>query len=135
MDTLNRSRRRPGVNFAAGVLIVAAVLSGLMLFPWAKAVGAAAGPAEVNDSYRVLAPIQSGNLLLFPVVRGNGKSGPGAPFLTLAEGLKSGAVEVTEAGKVRGLVRNRDNGPAIWSEHPGDQVNTLVLVNNSKQPL
>jgi len=135
MGILNWLRSRPWVNIAAGFLIVAAVASGFMVFSRAKAVGAAAGPAEVNDSYRVLAPIESGNLLLFPVVRGNGKSGPGAPFLTLDEGLKGGAVEVTEAGKVRGLVRNRDNGPAIWSEHPGDQVNTLVLVNNSKQPL
>jgi len=43
---------------------------------------------------------------------------------------------VTEAGKVRGLVRHRGGEPGVWSEHfVGDQVNTLVLVNNSKQPL
>jgi hypothetical protein len=69
---------------------------------------------------------------LFPVVRVNGKPGGGSPFLTLDEGFKNGSVEVTEAGKVRGLVRGRDNGPAIVG---GDQVNTLVLINNSSQPL
>ncbi len=76
-------------------------------------VRAAGGPAESNGEYRVLAPIESGNLLLFPVVRANGKPGAGSPFLTLDEGFKNGSVEVTEAGKVRGLVRGRDNGPAI----------------------
>jgi hypothetical protein len=80
----------------------------------------------------VLAPIESGNLLLFPIVRANGKAGAGSPFLTLDEGFKNGSVEVTEAGNVRGLVRSRDNGPAIVGR---DQVNTLVLVNNSSQPL
>ena len=45
-------------------------------------------------------------------------------------------MEVTEAGKVRGLVRRRDNGPAIIANgFRGDQVNTLVLVNNSSKPL
>jgi len=53
-----------------------------------------------------LPPIESGNLLLFPVVRDT-KAGAGSPFLTLDEGLKSGQVEITEAGKVRGLVRPR----------------------------
>ena len=54
-------------------------------------------------------------------------------FLTLDEGLKSGEVEVTEAGKVRGLVRSR--GGVAVERYQGDQVNTLVLVNNSKRPL
>jgi hypothetical protein len=108
---------------------------------------AAGGPAETSgDSYRVLAPIESGNLLLFPVVRG-GKA-PGAhPFLTLDEGIKSGLVEVAEAGTVRGLVRPRPgfqrpyDGPYRPQTPPpprsnrGDQVNTLVLENNSDRPL
>lgn len=117
--------------------MVAAVLSCLVVaLEHGKIVSASGGAAESSEAFRVLAPIESGNLLLFPVVRGNGKAGPSAPFLTLDEGLKNGAVEVTEAGKVRGLVRRRDNGPAIWSDRGvGDQVNTLVLVNNSDQPL
>jgi hypothetical protein len=106
----------------------------------------AGGPVEApGDSYRVLAPIESGNLLLFPVVR-NGKGSGTTPFLTLDEGIKSGRVEVTEAGKVSGLVRPRtapprlNDGVARSYQPPnqayrGDQVNTLVLVNNSDKPL
>jgi hypothetical protein len=91
----------------------------------------AAGPVE-NSGYKVLKPIESGDLTLFPVVRTNGKTPPADQFLTLDEGLKNGEVEVTEAGRVRGLVRSR-NGAAL--PYRGDQVNTLVLVNNSKRPL
>jgi hypothetical protein len=94
----------------------------------------AAGPGGGSDSgYRVLKPIESGNLMLFPVVRDDGKALPADQFLTLDEGLKSGEVEVTEAGNVRGLVRSR--GAAAVPRYQGDQVNTLVLVNNSKRPL
>jgi hypothetical protein len=112
-----------------------AMLFALAAFEQHSGVQAAAGPVEGNnDTYRVLAPIESGNLLLFPVVRG-GKSMGASPFITLDEGIKNGEVEVTEAGKVRGLVRPR-GGPVYQNEGArGDQVNTLVLVNNSKQPL
>jgi hypothetical protein len=112
---------------------------------------AAGGPQETaNGSYRVLAPIESGNLLLFPVVRASGKSPGQIPFLTLDEGIKNGQVEVTEAGRVQGLVRPRGgegappplfDGPIRLNPQPevrryrGDQVNTLVLVNNSDKPL
>ncbi len=92
----------------------------------------AAGGSE--NGYRVLKPIESGDLTLFPVVRDDGKSLPADQFLTLDEGLKSGEVEVTEAGKVQGLVRSR-GGSAAPRRFEGDQVNTLVLVNNSKRPL
>lgn len=104
------------------------------------------GPIEpVHSSYRVLAPIESGNLLLFPVVE-SGKI-PASPFITLDEGIKNGQVEVTEAGNVRGLVRLRPTrgrtDDSVLRSHPlpdpptyrGDQVNTLVLVNNSDKPL
>jgi hypothetical protein len=96
-----------------------------------------AGSGEkTNGTYRVLAPIESGNLLLFPVVRTNGKSDGPTPFLTLDEGIKSGQVEVTEAGRAQGMVRSRDGSTIVGSNHfRGDQVNTLVLVNNSNQPL
>jgi hypothetical protein len=102
----------------------------------------AAGPINPQrTSYRVLAPIESGNLMLFPVVQ-TGKE-PGAPFMTLDEGLKTGEVEVTEAGRVRGLVRPRPSQNRLPNdgvarpapEYRGDQVNTLVLVNNSTKPL
>jgi hypothetical protein len=97
----------------------------------------ASGPVEQSGGhYRVLAPIESGNLLLFPVVRTEGNANGATPFLTLDEGIKSGRVEVTEAGKVQELVRPRGSEPAFHSHvFRGDEVNTLVLVNNAKQPL
>src|ERR1700730_10360561 len=91
----------------------------------------AAGPID-GGSLGVLKPIETGDLTLFPVVRVTGKMPPADQFLTLDEGLKNGEVEVTEAELVRGLVRSLgDAAPA----NRGDQVNTLVLVNNSKRPL
>jgi hypothetical protein len=87
---------------------------------------------QIDGGYRVLKPIESGGLTLFPVVRTNGRSGPDDPFLTLDEGLKSGEVEVTEAGRLRTLVRSRGGAMPGYG---GDQVNTLVLVNHSKRPL
>ena len=46
----------------------------------------AAGPSDsAHTAYRVLAPIKSGNLLLFPVVA-SGKTSS-SPFLTLDEGI------------------------------------------------
>jgi hypothetical protein len=85
-----------------------------------------------SSAYKVLKPIESGDLTLFPVVRVNGKTPPADQFMTLDEGLKSGEVEVTEAGRVRGLIRSRS---AATPGYRSDQVNTLVLVNNSKRPL
>ena len=52
-------------------------------------------------------------------------------FLTLDEGLRSGEVVVTEAGSIQPLVRRRTPVP----RHDGAQVNTLMLVNNSRRPL
>ena len=82
----------------------AALISALAAFQLGKGVEAAGGPASGGSgSYRVLAPIESGNLLLFPVVQSGGNSAAETPFITLDEGLKIGEVEVTEAGKARGL--------------------------------
>lgn len=136
MSYVNAWARRISGKAATGVLVVMVAASGLLLFLRDEAVSATGGPTEGDGTYRVLAPIESGKLLLFPVVRANGKAASGTPFLTLDEGLKSGSVEVTEAGKARGLVRNRENGPAVLPDRfRGDQVNTLVLVNNSGKPL
>jgi hypothetical protein len=88
-------------------------------------------PDQHHGEYKVLTPIESGNLLLFPVVRTDGKAHESSGFLTLDEGIKNGQVEVTEAGKASGLVRPRGGRVRLQ----GDQVNTLVLMNNSKQPL
>jgi len=111
----------------AAIVIAAACMS----VPLTKvAAGPLAGPG--GSGYRVLKPIQSGDLTLFPVVGGDDKASAHDPFLTLDEGLRSGEVEVTEAGSVRGLVRSRGSATPAYR---GDQVNTLVLVNHSSRPL
>ncbi|MGB6728458.1 MAG: DUF6569 family protein [Terracidiphilus sp.] len=116
----------------------------LAAFPGSELAAAAGGPNDGTGAYRVLDPIESGHLLLFPVIRTDGESPAETPFITLDEGIKSGEVEVTEAGNVRGLVRPRPRSgaqidPGIYSSPSnsirGDQVNTLVLVNHSKKPL
>jgi hypothetical protein len=116
------------VRSAVVMTWVWASLALLVMWQWQPV---AAGPTE-NSGYEVLKPIQSGELTLFPVVRIRGKSLIGNQFLTLDEGLKTGEVEVTEAGQVRGFQRSRRG---ITPAYSGDQVNTLVLVNHSERPL
>jgi hypothetical protein len=119
-------RNAQATRFVAGfvVLMAVAVVAGR---------GAPVAAGGSWSAYRVLKPIESGDLTLFPVVREDGKTMDGDQFVTLDEGLKSGEVEVTEAGKVRGLIRSR--GGSAPQRYEGDQVNTLVLVNNSNRPL
>lgn len=83
----------------------------------------------VASDYRVLPPLTKGNLSLFPIVGGKNANTTG--LLTLDEGLRSGAVIVTEAGSLQGLVRPGTRYP----RGSGAQVNRLVLVNNSDRPL
>jgi hypothetical protein len=116
--------------------VAAALFVALAAWFQGRGVKAAGGPVEGEGGpYRVLAPIESGNLLLFPVVRADGRTTGETPFMTLDEGLKSGEVEVTEAGRARGLVRPRGSQQAQDNYDHGDEVNTLVLVNHSKRPL
>ena len=79
--------------------------------------------------YHVLPPVTKGNLSIFPVV--GGPEYATAQLLTLDEGLRSGAVVVTEAGSLQGLVRPGTRIP----RHSGAEVNRLVLINNSDHPL
>jgi hypothetical protein len=123
-------QRTRAIQLGVGILAVMAVMLGTGRWEPVAAAGPGGGS---GNGYRVLKPIESGNLTLFPVVRDDGKALPSDEFLTLDEGLKSGEVEVTEAGNVRGLVRSR--GGSAVPRYQGDQVNTLVLVNNSKRPL
>jgi hypothetical protein len=123
--------------------LAAASLLAFAAFDQGCHVNAAGGPIETpNGPFRVLAPIESGDLLLFPVVRATGSTRGEIPFITLDEGIKNGEVEVTEAGRVQGLVRPRGTPTnshrypdASQNSYRGDQVNTLVLVNNSRSPL
>src|SRR5262249_42125995 len=95
-----------------------------------------AGELPGTSRYKVLAPIRHGNLAVFPVVAAT--THDTNEFLTLDEGLRSGDVVVTEYGNVPGMIRRR-RPTGVWDEgrrtQSGAQVNTLVLVNNSKRPL
>jgi ARG/rhodanese/phosphatase superfamily protein len=82
-----------------------------------------------SPSYKVLNPISRGNLTIFPVVSSNEHDT--SEFITLDEGIRSGEVVITEAGRIGGLIR----GPHHHIPVSGPQVNSLVLINNSKHPL
>lgn len=83
-----------------------------------------------TPSYKALSPISHGNLTIFPVVASN--THDTSEFITLDEGMRFGEVVVTEAGRLGGMVRGPHAHIPVSS---GAQVNTLVLVNNSKHPL
>lgn len=82
-----------------------------------------------SPGYRVLTPISHGNLTIFPVVSSNEHDT--SEFITLDEGIRSGDVVITEAGRVGGLIRSPNHRTPV----SGPQVNSLVLINNSKHPL
>ena len=103
--------------------LMAALLFAFAAFQHLSGVKAEGGPAQPAGSpFRVLAPIDSGNLLLFPVVREDGKPVGETPFITLDEGLKSGEVEVTEAGRARGLVRPRSGVVGVAPYNNGEML-------------
>ena len=113
--------------------MVLAIAVGLVEAGWQEV--RAGQPASALD-YKVLAPIRHGSLTVFPVV--TAASHDTGNFLTLDEGLKSGEVEVTESGRVRGMIRRPHQGGVVhpdYSVHDGAQVNRLVLINNSKRAL
>ncbi len=103
---------------------MSAKLAGFLVFCLATLASAGELPR-----YRVLAPITHGSLTVFPVVATT--THDTSEFLTLDEGLRSGEVVVTEAGRVPGLIRR----PYIPEPRRGPEVNRLVLVNNSDRPL
>ncbi len=84
---------------------------------------------EAPSGYKILQPISHGSLTVFPVVAA--ATHDASEFLTLDEGLRSGDVVVTEAGRVPPLIRRR--GRPI--PYGNGEVNRLVLVNNSNHPL
>src|SRR5579872_1063544 len=74
------------------------------------------GPKTAGISYKVLSPVTQDNLTVFPVVTESTYDTHN--FLTLDEGLRSGAVVVSEEGGTPGLVRPRPprdpRNPEIW---------------------
>lgn len=115
---------------AGAVLILGALWEPSTAAAQAKPAGEQPATAA-GGGYRVLAPITHGSLTIFPVVAGS--SHDTHEFLTLDEGLRSGEVVVTEAGRVQPLIRRGRR----YEQQRGDgaEVNRLVLVNNSKRPL
>ena len=114
--------------------IIGGVLVLLVAFAVIYPCLAPAGQMPSAGGYTVLEPIRHGALTVFPVVAGT--SHDTREFITLDEGLRSGEVVISEAGSVSPLVRPRRND-GVWREghRDGAQVNSLVLVNNSKRPL
>ncbi len=105
-----------------------------------RGVQAAKGPEEPaaqSAEYRVLDPIESGAVTLYPIARIAAESHAADwRYITLDEGLQSGKVVITEAGKAAGLARNRRQRDGVGEDAGAyDSVNTLVLVNNSAHPL
>src|SRR3984957_18947765 len=124
-----RARSVAAMVFAivAGAGITGLVVAGLLA---TGPLPAQAGETGGTAGYKVLDPIRHGNLTVFPVLAS--KSYPTGEFLTLDEGLRSGEVEVTEYGSLRGLIRRHPVHPAV---HSNAEVNRVVLVRNSKRPL
>jgi len=82
-----------------------------------------------THDYKVLSPVTKGNLSIFPII--GGAEINTIHLLTLDEGVRSGAVIVTEAGSLQGLIRPGTRPP----RSSGAEVNRLVLINNSDRPL
>jgi len=123
------STRKSGLALAAGAV--------LLLFSPRGANSSRAG--GTTSGYEALPAITHANLTIFPVVAAAGRSHDTRNFLTLDEGLRSGEVVVTEAGRIAPLMRRRRRVPLgerpilPWGDGP--QVNRLMLVNNSDRPL
>jgi hypothetical protein len=90
-------------------------------------------PGKPEGDWRLLDPVAYENITIFPVVSSSMQDT--SPFLTLDEGLSSGAVIVSEQGAA-GLARSRDGRPvAVPQYNSGASVNQLVLINRGKRPL
>jgi hypothetical protein len=83
------------------------------------------------QGWRILEPVTYENMSVFPVVASNTRSTD--EFITLDEGLSSGAVMVSERG-AEIMRRSRDGRPAP-PQYSGASVNELVLVNHGNKPL
>ena len=106
--------------------VLAAVAMAAACTEYKTAYAGEAAPAQ----YKVLSPISHGNLTIFPVVASAAHDT--GQFLTLDEGIRSGEVIVNEAGRIQPLIRGNHQVPV---RRGGDEVNRLVLVNNSDRPL
>jgi hypothetical protein len=113
---------------------IAVLVGAAVVIPCLLSAGEVPQSASNASGYSLLSPIRSGNLTVFPVVAT--KSYNTSDFLTLDEGLRSGDVVITEAGRAQGLIRRHPGHTVpIYTPGQGAEVNRLVLVNNSSRPL
>ena len=116
----------------AGVLMCSMLLSGRSPLGGAAEAKGAHGGGRSNPGWSLLAPVTYKNLTLFPV-RGADVA-PAGDYVTLDEGLKSGAVRITEKGGTR-MVRGRNGRIRRISTGDDASVNELALVNGSGKKL
>jgi hypothetical protein len=122
--------RRPLLQILNVAALTSAVLLAMFLFSNKAFSNGGIPDKPVNAAeYSVLSPISSGNLTIFPVVAR--QTHDTAAFLTLDEGVRTGAVVITEANQVAPLVRR----PGPRPQNGSAEVNRLVLINNSSRPL
>jgi hypothetical protein len=127
---------KAGMCFNRSLIALGLLVSGFVALPTTGLPSRPPGPLDTENQnpYRVLAPLQSGDLAIFPVVRPGGEvKAQHWHYITLDEGLRSGEVIVAESGEIMGLIRSRR--PGLVPRLTGDEVNRLVLVNNSSRPL
>ena len=128
--SINSTWKLFGVTTLA-MLAVAFVVSGQQMDRSSLKGGTTAQGGGRAGGWRILEPITYENMSVFPVVASNTRSTD--EFITLDEGLSSGAVTVSERG-AEIMRRSRDGGPAP-AQYSGASVNELVLVNHGNKPL
>ena len=128
-----------GLYAVLGFLLMVAPLAAQLNRPRAKPVQGGKDVADFRESWRVLEPITSRNLRVYPVVSSLPADTSG--FLTLEEGMATGAIRIVERGQVEStLYRRRDSRRWPYQEQRvpdvgGASVNELVLINDSSRPL
>jgi hypothetical protein len=112
----------------AGTLLGISAL-GSAAFVWARP-GSPTSPPKAEGDWRLLDPITYENISIFPVISSVARDT--SAFVTLDEGLSSGAVVVREQGS-DGMARSR--GTALPQYNTSASVNQLVLINRGKRPV
>ena len=131
--------KRDSVLAGLVFLVLASPLAAHRVGPRPVALPKGAGVGEFRESWRVLDPITRRNLSIYPVVSSLGADT--SAFLTLDEGVASGAVKILERGQLQGATYRRRESrrwPPQSEQIPdagGASVNELVLVNESSRPL
>lgn len=106
---------------------------GTLGFVWSAGAHPSRPAPKSEGNWRLLDSVTYENISIFPVVTADVRDT--SAFLTLAEGLSSGEIVVSEQGG-EGLARSRGATPPIIPDSGRSaSVNQLVLINRSKRPL